>query len=213
MKHRLFIARSDSPLHAEIARLTSDRRKAIKVLRAFMKSEGCSDMYGTSPATYQFDFKSMADVDQRKWTQVKRRTNPRGWEILFRPKRNTPEGKELLARVKALPNCPSIESAINIVPGLRHRSPMFFDGSYGYYAFIRHYSHRTGLLVVSVPSPEVDAKKLSAYAKQAASSKRTRWDDCMDAALWSPPEWLSQVKEWEALRAIEQDRGAEAANG
>lgn len=213
MKHRLLIADPGSPLHVEVERLTTERRKASMALRAFLKAEGCSNMRGNSPATYLFDFKSLDDVDPQKWSQVRRRTGLRSWEILFRPRRNTAGGKILSERIKALPKFPAIESAINLVPGLHHQTPMVFTGTHCYSPFIRYYNPKSGLLVVSVPKPEVDAKELQAYSRQAASKKRKTWDANMDAALWAPPAWLREVKEWEALQAIDQDGGEEVAGG
>nr|WP_162486479.1 hypothetical protein [Stenotrophomonas acidaminiphila] len=207
MKHRLFIANPGSPLHAEVTRLTIERRKAIATLRAFMKAEGCSNMFGASPASYLFDFKSMDKVDLRKWTAIKVRTGMRSTTTRFRPRRNSPEGKLLQERVKALPACPSVDTAIEVVPGLHFETPMAFDDTHGYRAFIRYYNGSSGLLVVSVPTPAVNAKQLQAYDRQRKSKKPKSWDINMETALWSPPEWLRQVKEWEALQAIEQDGG------
>ncbi|ALJ29762.1 hypothetical protein AOT14_34230 [Stenotrophomonas acidaminiphila] len=84
---------------------------------------------------------------------------------------------------------------------------MAFDDTHGYRAFIRYYNGSSGLLVVSVPTPAVNAKQLQAYDRQRKSKKPKSWDINMETALWSPPEWLRQVKEWEALQAIEQDGG------
>ncbi len=210
MKHRFFRAAANSPLHAEIARITEQCRSAHAELKAFLEAEGCCDLYGSSPADYRFDFKTTAEADPKKWAQEKRRVGRGITEILFRPKRNTPEGKALAQRIKALPECPQVESAISVVPGLHYRSPMVLDGMSCYSAFIRYFAQASGLLIVAVPSPDVEPAKLAAYAEQANSQNRTEYNGNMDTALWQPPAWLTEMKEWEALQAIDQDGEAGA---
>lgn len=214
MTPRFYLAQVGSPLHAELVRIETARRAAARKLKAFSRQEGCSDLYGSEPANYLFDFKTMDQVDGAKWAKVTRRLGRGRTQILFRPKLNTPEGKALAQRVKALPACPGFEDAINIIPGLHCHSPRVFTGGRAYFAHIRYYSHSSGLLIVSVPFPEVDAKTLAAYVKQAKSNKRHSLDGDMDAALWTPPDWLTELKEWQALQLIDQDvAGVEVAHG
>ena len=97
--------------------LKSPRARIGSVHSAYLKvAEGCSNMRGNSPATYLFDFKSLDDVDPQKWSQVRRRTGLRSWEILFRPRRNTAGGKILSERIKALPK--EAQKAVDSLPGL-----------------------------------------------------------------------------------------------
>ncbi|TAA26545.1 hypothetical protein [Pseudoxanthomonas winnipegensis] len=207
MKTRYFIAPIGSPLHIELDRLSKVRKAAAAKIRAFLKAEGCSQIYGTSPETYLFDFQTMDQVDLVKWAKVEVRR--RGFKtIYFRPKRNTPEGKALAARINALPQCPALGSALNVIPGLREGTPMAMDGSHVYFPTLRYYNPKSKLAVVTVPVIEVEAKTLAAYAKQAASKKRHSWNTYMDAALWQPPEWLTEAKEWEVLKAIDEDGDA-----
>lgn len=184
---RFFIADADSPLHAEIARLADGHRAAYSVLKAFTDKHGLSAMYGTKPSEYLFDQKitnGRYTYDEQKWTKVKR---PRGrW--LLRPRRNTAEGKALAEEVKALPECPTVEDAINIIPGLG-RYPMIFTDSRVYYPFLRFFDHKTGLAIVEVPSWKGE----------------TTVADHKQAQQWTPPPWLREVKEWEALKAIDEN--------
>lgn len=177
---RFFVADKDSPLRAEILRIVNVRRKNHAALRKFMKKHGVTNAYGTTPAQYRFDVK---DADPAKWTKTK----PRRGVYYYVPKRTTPEGKALLAEVKALPEMPTVESAINIVPGLNNRMPMVFTDSRAYYPFIRFHSGDLTIVVV----PTVDKKPSKGSIN-------------IDAYNWAPPPWLREVKEWEALKLIDE---------
>lgn len=182
---RFFIANGKkTPLHVEIARRVKARRAATSAIKAFMVKHDIDNMYGTKPSEYLFDPKDGNNYDKQKWSVVKR---PRGaWYI--RPRRNTPEGKALAEEVKALPECPNLEDAIGVVPGLG-RFPMIFTSNRAFYPFIRHFNHKTGLAVIEVPSWE----------------GKTKVADHKAAQQWTPPPWLREVKQWEALKAIDED--------
>lgn len=181
---RYFIADADSPLHAEIDRLAKAYRKGFRAVRKFMDKHKLSATYGSTPADYRFDPKG--DFDSKKWSKVKGR---RG-EWWLRPKRNTPEGKALMGELKTLPACMPVESAISIIPGLDYRMPMVFSKSTAYYPFLRYFSHQSKLCVVCVPGWEGETPMTACH--QAAQA-------------WQPPEWLREVKEGEALKAIDED--------
>lgn len=182
---RFFIATSsNTPLHTEIARRVKARRAATGTIKKFMATHDIDNMYGTKPSEYLFDPKDCNNYDKQKWSVVKR---PRGvWYI--RPRRNTPEGKALAEEVKALPEVPNIDDAITAVPGL-YRHPMVFTGTTAFYPFIRFFDHKTGLAIVEVPSWE----------------GKTSSRDHKAAQQWTPPSWLREVKEWEALKAIDEN--------
>ena len=181
---RFFITNGKrTALHKEVARIVEARRKAFRTLKAFMDKHGLEAMYGDKPSAYLFDPKGGKDWDRAKWTKVQR---PRGAWFL-RPRRNTPEGKALAEEVKTLPECPAVEDAIKIIPGLG-RFPMIFTDSRAYYPFIRFFDHKTGVAVVEVPSWE----------------GKTKVADHKQAQQWAPPPWLREVKEWEALKAIDE---------
>jgi hypothetical protein len=200
MYHRYFKARAGSPVHKKIVELNTWREKNGKVVRAFMKKHGITQMYGTSPLNYRFDFDRASDADAQKWakTRVVRGT------YYFVPRKNTTEGKELLAEMKALPPVPSLQDALQTIPGLQVNFPCVIDGGCGYRPFIKFWTKKSSLLIVSVPWKDVDAKKLAAYERQAKSKKRHSWDMSMDHALWQAPTWLKEIKEWEALKLIEE---------
>lgn len=187
---RFFITNGKrTPLHKEVARIVEARRAAYRTLKAFMDKHGMEAMYGDKPSAYLFDPKyidgkgARYTYDEKKWTKVKR---PRG-QWFLRPRRNTPEGKALAEEVKALPDCPAVEDAISIVPGLG-RFPMIFTDSRAFYPFIKFFDLKSGVAVIEVPSWE----------------GKTKVADHKQAQQWAPPPWLREVKEWEALKAIDE---------
>lgn len=182
---RFFIADGKkTPLHKEVARIVKARRAAYRTLKAFMDKHGMEAMYGDKPSAYLFDPKRSKEWDQTKWTKVKR---PRG-QWFLRPRRNTAEGKALTEEVKALPECPTVEDAIGIVPGLHRRFPMIFTDSRAYCPFIKFFDLKSGVVVIEVPSWE----------------GKTKVADHKQAQQWTPPPWLREVKEWEALKLIDE---------
>jgi len=200
MDYRYFQV-TEGPLFDAFVKIVEQRRKAGVALRKFMKKHGISDTYGGAPAEYRFDLDDPANRDDKKWRKVKQRGGRFFWEA----RKNTPEGKALAAEVAALPVYPAFNDALDVVPGLTGGMPLVIDGNAGYRAHIRFYSMRDPkVIIVAVPWKEVDAKKLAAYKKQAASKKRNHWCHELEFAQWTPPAWMVEMKEWEALRLIDE---------
>lgn len=176
---RFFVAGKNSPLRAELLRIANVRRKNHAALRKFMKKHGVTNAYGTEPKQYRFD---VDNADPVKWAKTK----PQRGQFFYVPKKTTPEGKALRAEVNALPDMPTLESAINIVPGLNSNFPMVFTESRAYYPFIRFHSGDLTIVIV----PTVD--------------KKPKNNVNLDAYNWTPPPWLREVKEWEALKLIDE---------
>lgn len=198
MRHRYFID-SKGPLFQKMLLINGEKRAAEKTLRAFVKEIGATRMYGNSPAGYVFDFATDKDADTDTWSKTK----PVRGQYFFRPRRNSTAGKAMAERIKQLPDYPSDKTAIGIVPGLSKSAPAVFEGNMAYWPFIRYFSMRDPeVIVLSVPWQDVDPKTLAAYVKQANSKKRHSWDSGLDFAQWTPPEWLREIKEWEAERLV-----------
>lgn len=202
MYHRFFTVDETTPLFKEIKKLVEQRRKAHGVLNQFLKDHGIDTLYGNSPATYVVDFKSSKDVDLQTWAKTK----PRRGEYFFRPRKNTPEGKALLAKMKELPTYPDLNDALRTVPNLHHGFPCFVDGNTWYKPHLRFFSLRKGIAILSVPWRDEDQKMLAEYkAQRDGDAERSEWSAYKDYMLWTPPEWLTEVKEWEALKIIDEE--------
>lgn len=194
MKHRFFLDHN--------GRITDKVRKLLALsdsvgqeVIAFRDSIGAARV-APSGDSYVFTFDQKPD--SRLWT------SDRGG-CYYRPRKNTTEGKELRAKVNALPRYPNLADAIGLIPGLSGSSMGVLEGNTMYRTFIRYYNLDLGVVIVSVPWPEVDEQKLADYKAQVEgpSEERTHWNHTLDHMLWTPPEWLREIKEWEALRLIE----------
>lgn len=206
MRYRFFIA-PNSPLTARLHEVGTERKAAGEVLIAFMKEIGASNMYGTSPNDYRFDFERDALADKAIW----RKTKPYRGEYFYVPRKNTPEGRAMQARIKALPVCPAMQDALRVVPELPCGFPCVIEDSTGYRPYIKYWNPVTETLVVSIPRADVDPQRLAEYIEQANSPDRHSWSSSLDYAQWQPPEWLIEIKEWEALKLIADDEAVKAA--
>lgn len=196
IRHRFFKITS-GPFVDRFMELRKIREDAARVIRAFMVEVGASNCVGTSPATYQFDFKDARKVDMQAWAKTK----PRRGEYFFRPRRGTATGKALALRIKQLPESANLSDALELT-GLDYGFPVVFSGSYGYRPFIKFYSVDVPVFIVSVPWIDYPAKELAKYRKDRAA--RRHYSANLDHALWEPPEWMAEIKEWEALKLIDE---------
>lgn len=208
MYHRFFVV-SEGPLIEAMRSVIGQRRKSERAIRAFMKKHGVTNVCVRDAASYRFDLKEYKNYDQSKW----RKTKPVRGAYYFVPRKNTPNGKVLAEEVKALPSHPSFNKALEVVPDLPVGFPCVIEGNTGYSPYIRFYSMRDpALVLVSIPWKETDEKELAAYKKQAASKKRHTWSASLDYAQWTPPDWMREIKEWEALKIIDDyDTGENGA--
>lgn len=197
IRHRFFIAKPVSPLHDRLLEIVELRREAAQAIKAFVNEIGATAVYGNTPDSYLFDFASESDVDRKTWSSTK----PIRGTYYFRPRKNTPEGKTMAARIAQLPVFPSADEALTLT-GLPVGFPCVIEGGKGYSPFIK--LHTRALTIVSTPWRDVDPAKLAAYVEQANSEKRHSWCASLDYAQWQPPAWLTEIKEWEALKIIEE---------
>lgn len=197
IRHRFFLITS-GPFVDRYQDLRQIRIDASVHIKAFMTEVGASQCYGTSPATYMFDFDSAAEVDMQAWAKTK----PRRGEYFFRPRRGTAVGKAIAARIKALPESPSFSDALALT-GLDYGFPVVIDGDSGYRPYIRFASVKTPVIfIVSVPWRDFPTTELTKYEKDRKAG--TRMSSSLDHALWAPPEWMVEIKEWEALKLIDK---------
>ena len=197
IRHRFFMCLPGSPLHDRLIALVQERREAANVIKAFADEIGASRVYGNCPKTYLFDFPSSSAADSAVWAKTK----PRRGEYFSRPRKNTQEGKAMAARIAKLPKFPSSDEALKVT-GLPVGFPCVIDGRTGYSPFIK--LHKPELTIVSTPWRDVDPEELAAYVEQRNSEKPNRWCASLDYAQWQPAPWMKEIKEWEALKIIQE---------
>lgn len=198
MYYRFFKATASSPLVKALTELAQANRAALPVLKEFVASIGATNMYGVSPANYRFDFHPAPDP------QVWAKTKPRRGTYYFVPRKNTPEGKAMRERINALPAYRQANDTLSTVPGLDFNFPVIIQGSTGYMPHIRYYTPK--LAIVQLPWRDIDKAELEAYSAQRNSPDQSEWSAMKDYLLWTPPKWLRELKEWEALKVIEDGR-------
>jgi hypothetical protein len=203
MRHRYFLAEVGSPLMLRLHELHQQRVAAHDALKAFIEEIGASNLYGNSPAGYVFDFDNAPDK------QVWRKTPTRRGQYFFTTRKNTQEGKAMAERIKALPDFPRADDALRMIPNLGVGFPCVIEGGRGYSPFIRFADTDQGVCVVSIPWRDFPAEELANY--QAEHAAGTHYSASYVHALWTPPEWLREVKEWEALKVIEDYTAAAVA--
>lgn len=189
---RCFRVRKGPILDALLA--LAKQREVIQSQWTDLKTElGASDLFQLRGQFYGARF-SDGPPNDRLW-----KLHPRERRMYF-PRRNTPEGRELLKRIEAMPKLPLDEDVLEQM-GL-HDGVVLMDGRRGYCPTIVG-SVKLKTWFVTVPWMDMDPKKIKAYLKDNAKGR------CFDAnlshlGLWKPSENLQEIKEWEMHRDIER---------
>lgn len=115
----------------------------------------------------------------------------------YLPKLNYKKGKEIDAKIKALPRSASPDEALDAV-GLYRSYLVCMNRGVMYQA---HLVGRLslGVWVVSVPWRDVPKKELDDYR-----NRKNGLDSDMEHLLWEPHESMTEIKEWEALKIIDE---------
>lgn len=191
MNYRFFVV-TDGPVMDCFLTLVVQRAIAAKAIRKFMKEVGAAECYGSDPSNYLFDFKTPSAVDKNLWAKTK----PRRGTYYFRPAK-TPAGKLIAQQIKSLPAAPELNRCIEEAGLIR--IPAMVEGHHWYAPHLRFYSKDDKTLVVQVPWRDVDPKEMAKYKKDK------NWRSMeMEYLQWTPPESFKEVKEWEALKLMEE---------
>lgn len=195
--HRYFRVTTGPLIEAGRA-LMQRRREAFVVIKAF-----CAEIGATDAHTYQsgniagFDFN--IPPDPRVWASPTK-------SGVYRPRANTKAGRELKARVDALPTAPNLTTSISEV-GLCNNFPALIHGGMGY-SSVAFGAPERGVMFVKVPWRDIDPQELAEYKQQRASDSPTRYSNSLDHLLWTPTADMIEVKEWEVLREVEEINAA-----
>jgi hypothetical protein len=181
---RFFEAAPGTPLYERAHAILTERKSASVEVLAFTKSVGMTDVRGHGPASYQFIGDGGRGNDAWK-------KSPYGYV----PRKNTAAGKALAAQVAKLPKCPSFHDAVEAVPGLYASFPVLIYGQNGQCNSMRHISKDR--VICSVPWRDIEPSKLEAYKADESYSSCE-----LDHLCWTPPEWLTEIPEWQALKYI-----------
>lgn len=196
MEHRYFRV-SDGPVWDRFLALRTERIAAEKVVRAFIKSIGADNCYGRDPNSYAFSFpKEKREAIRKSAMWV---AHPRIGGAYY-PSKRLAAARELREQVKALPPFPDINEALREV-GLYHGFPALIEGNHGHSPWIRFFSVDDRIIVIAVPWRLVNPKDMAKYQRERKAGKHMSAE--MDYLAWEPAESLHEMKEWEALKLID----------
>lgn len=195
--HRYFRVTTGPLIEAGRA-LMQHRSEALVVFKAFCEEIGATNMHTyASGAVAGFEFATPPDTD------VWAKENKHGLRM---PRSNTKAGKELNARIGALPKVPPLSSTISEV-GLCNNFPALIQGGMGY-SSVAFGAPERGVMFVKVPWRDVDPHELAEYKQQRESDSLTRMSSELDHLLWTPTADMIEVKKWEVLREVEEINAA-----
>lgn len=180
------------PIMDKAIEIEAANAEARKALHAF-----CQEIGSTDSLSYQdgrrAGFRFPSTPDQSVWKQ------PNSFNAYW-PRKNSAAGREMLARIEALPRIVDISQALEVV-GLTPHVPMLISDRCGHSATI---TGRTslGVLFVGVPWRDIDPKELERYkAKREAGNS---WSMGMEHLLWQPTAEMQELKRWEVEKEIEE---------
>lgn len=196
MHARFFIARKGSTVFSAFSEDYKQRNTARIALQAFLKDIGAESIYGTSPASYCFDFETKPD--QGIW---RRHVNGRQWVV----RKRGANAKAMQERIDALPPAPGVQDCLRALgPCLWPNAFLVSDGRLMHRPHLRFYTMREPdpLLVLEIPWRDVDPEKRAEYDKR--HDEGNAWSMDMDYLSWVPSADLEEIKEWEALKLIDE---------
>lgn len=197
MEHRYFRVK-DGPVWNRFLALRDERIRVEKVMRKFLKLIGADNCYGRDPSNYAFSFPKAMHTEIKKsalWTEHKQINGA------YYPSKKNKNAKALRDSVAELPRLPNLNEALSEVE-LYHGFPALLEGNHGHSPWIRFYSVDDQVLLIAVPWRNVDPKEMAKYQRERKAGKSM--NATLDYLSWVPHESLHEMKEWEALKLIDE---------
>jgi len=173
----------------EIEAANAEARKAV---HAFCQEIGATDSFSFKDGRcVGFEFPNTPD--QSVWKQ------PSSFGA-YMPRKSSAAGREMLARIDALPRIVDISQALEVV-GLTPHFPVLIGDRCRHSAVM--FGHAgLGVLFAAVPWRDIDSKELEHYkAEREAGSS---WSASMEHLLWQPTEEMQEIKRWEVEKEIDE---------
>lgn len=183
---------TSGPIMDRAIELEAANAEARNAIAAFCKEIGAEDSLSYSDGR-RAGFRFLTTPDQTVW----KRPNSFG---AYWPRKNTAAGRDMLARIEALPRIVHIKNAIEAV-GLLADIPVMISARRGYCATLTGIP-RLGVLFLRVPWRDIDPAKLAEYKDNRAAG--TEFSMEMDHLCWEPSDGMQEVKRWEVEKEIEK---------
>lgn len=199
IKNRYFKTSFSSPLGVMLSAILKEERAARAAIHPLQKEYGFSKAYGSGVDAMRFDFDRADSVDPKVWAK----TRPMRGTYYFVPNKRTAEGKALREKLKAVPEFRSLHACLEAVK-LHWRFPCLIDeDSYGHRPVLRYLNKDKDVIIILVPWRDVPKKEMDQYKRD--NKKGIYMSAELDYLQWEAPDFLTEIKEWEALKIIEGD--------
>lgn len=191
---RYFHCLPGTPLHAKLKAVVAERNAALKAITKFMRETGLT-IYGNERVTVS-GVMVPDPVPPNVWT----RPDKRG---LRRPNSKHEAGREMAARLKALPNMPRLCQPLldlgfdDLFAGeaVNGRFPCYGPEVYGA-------MNQDDSYYIKLPWADEPAADLKKYKKDNAAGRS--YNSRFDHLLTPIPAELVEVKKWQMLKAFDE---------
>lgn len=186
-----FFRVTDGPIMDRAREIEAANIEARKVVAAFSDEIGAKNWWqNRDGGVIGFSFEQ---PDEKIWRETR-------WGYL--PRKSTKIGKELYRRIMLLPTMTPISSAFAL-SGLDMHAPVVIEGNVGHYVTASG-SPKIGVMFARVPWRDVDPAELDQYRSEQEAGNR--WSLGLSHLIWEPsPEMqMVEMKEWEALKEIDE---------
>lgn len=116
------------------------------------------------------------------------------------PRKNAAAGRDMLARIEALPAVVHIENAVEAV-GLTPDLPVLINSRAGYRVTLCGRAS-LGVLFLTVPWRNVSPDEVAEYKRKKADGLQFSIE--MDHLCWAPSAGMEEVKRWEVDKEIDE---------
>lgn len=183
---------TDGPIMDKAIEIEAANAEARKVIAAFCEEIGATDSLSYRSGS-RAGFRFPKAPDQSVWKKPDRFG-------AYWPRKSSAAGREMLARVEALPRIDDIAQALQVA-GLHPHVPVLITDRRGHCATITS-RPSLGVLFVGVPWRDIAPQELEAYRSNREAG--TCWSVEMDHLLWQPTADMQELKRWEVEKEIEE---------
>ncbi len=180
------------PIMDKAIEIEAANAEARKALHAFAQEIGATDSLSYRDGR-RAGFRFTSPPDPSVWKQ------PNSFGAYW-PRKNSAAGREMLARIEALPRIVDIAQAVEVA-GLQPHVPVLIGDRYGHCATITS-RPSLGVLFVGVPWRDIDPQELEDYRSKREAG--TSWSVEMDHLFWQPTAEMQELKRWEVEKEIEE---------
>ncbi len=184
---------TSGPVLEKAREIEANNQEARKAVLAFCHEIGAENAMNYRDGSLA-GFKFKTTPDQQVWKQ------PDSYGAYW-PRKNSAAGRDMLARIKALPPFLPLFGALELV-GLYGGFPILIGGGVGYTCTICG-SADLGVYFVGVPWRDKSPEDLAEY-RMAKENKSPCSNSELEHLQWQPTADMVEIKRWEMEKEIEE---------